>query len=104
MKVTTKYGTYEVIVTATSYESNYSLAITLVCSEGPFATLTVNLDESAHCNEDCAFVDTNNCPWAEKFIRDNNLGAPTGKTAHSGFCMYPEYKFDLSKLQQEETK
>lgn len=98
MKVTTKFGTYEVTAIATSYYDNKSLAIILYETEGPFATLTVNLDESDDCAKDCAFVDTNNCPWAGTFIRENELGVPTGRYGHSGFCTYPEYKFDLEEF------
>jgi putative membrane protein len=47
---------------------------------------------------DKAFVDTNNCPWAEKFISDNKLGKPTGIKAASGYCVYPQYRFDMEKL------
>ena len=39
------------------------------------------------------YVDTNNMPSAEKFIRENNLGEFTGEVEYSGFCEYPLYKF-----------
>ena len=105
MKITLFGKTYNVTPHVNGYCDNGSLAIRLLCDNyEPFATLTVNLDESASCKEDCAFIDTNNCPWAGTFIRDNNLGVPTGRYGYSGFCTYPEYKFDLSKLQQEELK
>ena len=105
MKVVTHHGEYEVTPIKTEYSYNGRLAIELVEKDGfPFATLTVNivpsvLDEMDDIPNDVAFVDINNCPWAEKFIRDNNLGRPTGVYGHSGFCVYPLYKFDLNKLQ-----
>lgn len=47
-----------------------------------------------------SFVDTNNHPTAEEFIERYGLGKPTGKYVRSGFCMYPEYVFDLDKLNE----
>ena len=61
----------------------------------PFAKLTVNL---GRMNYGYAYVDTNNCPWAEEFIAENGLGEPTGDICCSGFCVYPLYKFDMEKI------
>ena len=61
----------------------------------PFATLTVNLGRQ---NYGYAYVDTNNCPWAEKFIEENGLGEFTGKTCVSGFCCFPLYKFNMEVI------
>ncbi len=99
MKVTSFGKTYNVTPHITGYCDNDSLAIQLLCDNyEPFATPTVNLDESSNCEKDCAFVDTNNCPWAGMFIRENKLGTPTGRYGHSGFCTYPEYRFNLEEL------
>ena len=46
------------------------------------------------------YVDINNCPWATKFIKDNELGEFTGKYGKSGFCVYPLYKFNLDKIKE----
>ena len=46
-----------------------------------------------------AAIDTNNCPWAEKFLTDNKLAADTGRKVRSGFCTYPIYKFDRKVLE-----
>lgn len=97
---------YEVYLEKDSYSDNDSLAILVFdASDGsPFAVLTVNLDETPWCyqhakdKESVAFVDINNNTWAEKFIKDNKLGEPIGRYGHSGFCSYPLYRFDLSKL------
>ena len=56
----------------------------------PFATLTVNLVSPSQ-SFSRAYVDVNNCPWIEQFLVSNI-------TAKSGFCVYPLYDFDLSKL------
>ena len=66
------------------------------CEDGPYAILTVNLSQK--CKPNCAFVDTNNCPWAENFIEKYKLGMPTGDMKMSGFCIYPEYEFDLAEI------
>ena len=101
MRCVTDFGTYDVNVHKTSYSNNGALAITLYSpTEGPFATLTVNLD-GPKPPKGHAFVDTNNCPWAEAFIKEHGLGKPTGMVGYSGFCQYPLYEFDLSKLGEE---
>lgn len=61
----------------------------------PFATLTVNLGRQ---NYGYAYVDINNCPWAENFIQENGLGEFAGKWCSSGFCAFPLYKFDMEKI------
>lgn len=43
-------------------------------------------------------IDTNNCPWAEKFLTDNKPAVDTGRKVRSGFCTYPIYKFDRKVL------
>ena len=80
-----------------TYRNNGNLAIRLMTYEGePWATLTVNLDRKLQ--EDLAYVDTNNCPWAEEFIEKYKLGEHTGSYGNSGYCIYPLYKFDPTKL------
>ena len=75
------------------YRSFYTVgnrvALSLLTSDGE---PSVNLMNEAISNEDCFFVDTNNAPFAEKFILDNNIAKPTGKIGHSGYCSYPEYQ------------
>lgn len=100
----TDFGTYgDIVITTDKYRFGGSLAIELVSeSEGPFARLTVCLEDDLGLPYilagDEAFVDTNNCPWAVDFIKENGLGEPTGRTARSGFCVYPLYRFNLKKL------
>ena len=96
--VKTQFGEYEVSTEVTTYANNGTLAIQLWCEDGPFAVLTVNISD-AH-REGCQYVDTNNCPWAEQFIHDYNLGEPTGNYGMSGFCFYPEYKFNIEEIEK----
>lgn len=88
------------------YANNSNLAIQLYCDnegfEEPFAMLTVNLLNRDRLNENMAYVDTNNCPWAEDFIKEYNLGKNTGKTLASGYCIYPLYEFNLNELRKYE--
>ena len=59
--------------------------------------------ESDKLSEDEAYIDTNNCGWAIKFIEKYKLGVYLHHKARSGFCEYPLYSFDLTKLNGEET-
>lgn len=65
----------------------------------PFSDLTVNLPD---CGSDrnCAFVDTNNLPEAEKLITEYGLGKRTGRMGRSDFCTYPEYEFYPEALEK----
>ncbi len=95
------YGNdYEVRVRVRNYNNNGTLALSLVTTIGePFCDLTVNImDSMIWADKNHAFVDTNNCSWAEDFIVDNNLGNPVGITGASGFCVYPLYEFYLDEL------
>lgn len=96
-KVSTFFGDYNVQVRLGRYSENKNLAIDLFDpEEGPFARLTVNLSMKLPDNQ--AFVDVNNCPWAEDFIEDNGLGKNTGKSGWSGYCIYPLYEFDMEAI------
>lgn len=94
-----KINNYEVDVKKDSYVDNKSLAVYLETKKKElYAVLTVNIHDSDFCDKDCQFVDVNNCPWAPKFLQDNDLAHPTGRFGDSGFCVYPEYKFNLEKF------
>ena len=85
-KVETEFGTYDVSIETSTYYYGGNLSISLITEDGErLAMLTTNLA-------------ANNCPWAEKFISDNKLGRPTGIKAASGYCVYPQYRFDMEKL------
>lgn len=65
----------------------------------PYADLTVNVIEFP-TEPGCALVDTNNFTAAEALIKDYRLGTPTGRYAQSGFCTYPEYRFDMDEVRK----
>jgi len=70
----------------------------------PYGTLTVNL-EGKTLEKDCAFVDVNNngssiLEWIEK----NGLGKRTGRIEQSGFCLFPEVKFNIEEIDKYKRK
>lgn len=104
-KVKTSFGEYNVTPLLHSYHYGGGIAVELFDVDDcePFAVITVNLSDS-DCDKDCAFVDTNNCPWVTKFLVEHKLAEPTGNYGSSGFCVYPEYKFDLKKFVDERSR
>ena len=89
---------YNLVVKTSHYTNNDSLAVMIETDEGePFDTITVNLADGI-ATDKYQYVDTNNCPWAENFIKSNGLGTPTGLWGYSGFCKYPLYQFNLKAL------
>ena len=85
------------------YANNGNLYVGLITHhEGypePWNNLTVNLD--VICAKNCAFIDTNNngneiIAW----LIDNELGSLTGDLVPSGWCVYPEFEFNMEKLLQ----
>lgn len=98
---TYKVNNTEVVAERSTYTYGNKLAVILTTVNGePYATITVNLPDSYRLEDkNCAFVDTNNCPWAERFICENDLGEFTGWYGFSGFCSYPMYRFNTDKIQ-----
>ena len=47
------------------------------------------------------FIDTSK-EWAIRFIQENKLAKKIQRMAVSGFCRYQAYKFDLTKLNEQE--
>lgn len=94
-------NTYDLCVEVSSYMYGSGLAIELYDrTDGdlePYSNLTVNIDARLS-GPDCAFVDTNNFGTAEELIRNNKLGKPTGRIGYSGYCSYPEYRFDMKEI------
>lgn len=100
--VHTDSGDCDVILLAEKYALDDSLAVRMMsvkdgCVTEPFTDLTVCVNPFLQSGT-MAFVDTNNNPWAERFIRKNHLGKNTRKYSGSGFCMYPLYEFDTSRF------
>lgn len=99
-------STYMVRPEIASYKNNGTLAIELIDDEDdPFAVLTVNLQGQSDLllgEKDLAYVDTNNCPFADEFLKKSGLGTPVGVYGQSGYCSYPLYRFDIERIRSEQ--
>lgn len=104
IKINNMWGSeFEVTLHINHYANNGNLYIGMTCwdDEGypePYGDLTVNL--GIKCKDTCAFVDTNNNPGIERWLAENRLAKPTGRVAPSGFCVYPEYEFNMDEVQK----
>lgn len=97
------YGeTYKVKPQLNNYVENDNTAVSLIYWDEefhtymPFCHLSTNIVplEPGYCA-----IDTNNCEFAPDFIKENDLGEPTGQVLRSGFCTYPVYKMNMEKLE-----
>lgn len=84
-----------------NYNSNGNLYVGMICHDEeesePWEDLTVNLDDKLAPN--CAYIDTNNNgKEIIQWLTANNLGHLTGDYGFSGFCMYPEFEFNMHEL------
>lgn len=78
--------------------TNGNLAISIKDDSGfPLCRLTTNLDV---VDPDCAYLDVNNCEFAEKLLQILDIATFTGITKRSGFVIYPLYKFNIEKLER----
>lgn len=85
------------------YANNGNLYVGLISHDDgypePWQNLTVNL--GVKCKECYAFIDTNhNGNEIVDWLVNNGIGQPTGYMIPSGFCVYPEFKFDMDALMQ----
>lgn len=65
----------------------------------PWGMLTINLDGKR--SKDCAFIDINNHGYEiMKWIEKHGLGHPTGRIGQSGYCIYPEVRFEAELLRK----
>lgn len=104
MKLETAYGCHDLCIESGTYAFGGGLFLQLYeMSEygdiEPFANLTVNLPGFPESGN-LAFINANNFPEAEVLISKYKLGVPTGEVRHSGFCSYPEYRFDIEELKK----
>jgi hypothetical protein len=105
-KVITEFDEFDVTVEVGRYFYGDNIALKLFTeNEGIrelFAIITVNLADYGILGQNKAFIDTNNCPWAEDFLKENGLGEPTGGYGTSGYCRYPLYNIFVNKIKGEE--
>jgi len=99
-----KYGsTWPIQLKISVYLYGGGLAIQMISHEDgiaePWSYLTVNLDAIPPLN--CAFIDTNgNGEDILEWIAQHNLAVPTGRYEYSGYCKYPEYRFEEALLRE----
>lgn len=99
-----KYGTdHPITFELNHYVKLDNLYVGMITHEDgfaePWSTLTVNLQTK--CAPDCSFVDIyNNGRDIIDWLVENNLGEPTGRVEASGWCVYPEVKFNVSELKK----
>lgn len=104
----TPYETYKVSLQISTYADNDRLAVILIGWEKknkrwvsfPIDDITVNLPEEQITAENCNFVDTNNLPYIYSFLATNNLAHPTDNCGISGYCIYPEYQFNMDEIKK----
>jgi hypothetical protein len=94
--------TYKVQFKAEHYACNGNLALQAYTEDGePFADVSVNVMGalSADDGKDHICLDVNNLPMSSfgEIVKAGVL-TPTGRQAESGFCTYPIYKVDLTKI------
>lgn len=103
-----KYGAiHPMTFELANYTENGNLYVGLLTHEegypAPWQNLTVNL--SFKCAPNRAYIDTNNngneiIAWLEK----NKLGHCTGNLMPSGYCVYPEFEFNMDALMEHVTE
>ena len=100
-----KYGSYQVEVTVHTYQDNGNLYVGLNYYDEeldgmfPFGHITVNTGNKLGYLE--AAIDVNNMGEdVVAFIVDNGLAENKGTVVHSGFCIYPVYKFSKKRLSE----
>lgn len=87
------------------YSNNNRLAILLYCFdedgfEEPFGDVTVNLSAPITDKRTCGYLDTNNLRNVGEWLIENGFGEMTGKYARSGWCTYPEFRFNLEEIEK----
>lgn len=101
LSVKTDWSTYDGCnIMIYRYDVNESPCISIISEiDGPIATITRCIPkEQLKENESC--LDTNNCKWAEEFIKKYKLGELTGQVVQSGFCVYPVVKWNMDELRK----
>lgn len=89
-----------------NYLENKNLYVGLISNdEGypePWQNLTVNL--SVKCKPNCAYIDTNNNGYEIiDWLEQHGLGYCTGNLMPSGWCVYPEFEFNMEALMKHVT-
>ncbi len=93
MKYTSQFGgeQYDLYFKTAKYTNNGSTAVQAFTESGePYATVSVNLEESVGCKEYEFYADTNNCGDLVSSMIDSGYIKEVGDLGFSGFCVYPK--------------
>ena len=100
---------YQMYFELANYTENGNLYVGLIVYDeeekyyAPWQNLTVNL--SVKCKPNCAYIDTNNNGYEIiDWLEQNKLGHCTGNLMPSGWCVYPEFEFDMEALMEHVTE
>lgn len=95
-----EYNGKKFLIKKGTYMADDSLALLLFTEDGEYErTLTVCLPSCIMGETfNYAYLDTNNFPDAEKFVKKTKIGKFTGIYGYSGYCQYPLYVFDEKVL------
>lgn len=89
---------------ATLMERRYrdgSLAIEMLMPDGePYGLLTKSLPGAQPLDGSCVFLDENNFPSIGQWLESYGLGEPTNRACECGFCVYPEYRINVKKINE----
>ena len=98
-----QFGPITVVLKRQAYLNNKRLAVEVVAkqdgAEVSYAIVTKNFSDEVVSGPDCGFFDVNNYGYIFKWMLEVGICIPTGHFADSGFCIYPEVKFDLEVMQ-----
>lgn len=91
------YNGQTVTAEFTKYADNGRLALVLYDeAHWIHSVITVNISEEKLSNNNCAFIDVNNLDEdIIEWLDNNNFGHVTGNEVCNGFCVYPEYEFNI---------
>jgi len=97
---------HNLYLVADNYQADGSLAIIVMeekenGEDEQFDVITVCLPWGC-ADESHAYIDTNNCSWAEKMLRQHRIAKDTDIWERSGYCTYPLYEFNLAKFYETE--
>lgn len=92
-----KIGSYDCYIVVSKYQNNNTALQLIDPEEGPYATMTVNIEELP---SGYAALDVNNFPEVEDIMSKYKLGTPTEFYLTSGYCTYPVYKLNLTNIKE----
>lgn len=99
--VDTRFGQareYDLSFIVTEYENNKNAAILVMCEDGPYCTLTTNINKLA--KEQACYDMNNNGPEFYHWLISNKFISPTGLVVHSGWCEYPIVTLNIEKFKE----